>query len=141
MTASGIALMEQLLAEGNSALTTEEENPAAAGLARALGVKLPPSFARYLALTGGAPRFLQGTDCNAGVLAARTEAARALLAENHLELPADAIVIAAHQGYDMTWILAGDGDASRVFGYIEGDSSITERFASFTEWLAWAIQH
>ena len=134
-----VAAVEQLLAE-HAIADVEGNLEATKQLAAALQVTLPSGLERYFQLTrGAAPRFLPGTDCDARVLAARTRETRAMLAENGLVLPRDAVVIASHQGYDVTWVNAGAGNASRVYGYCEGDAASVERFACFVDWLGWAL--
>jgi hypothetical protein len=111
---------------------------AIAALESALKVTVPPALRRYFEAQGSA-KFLTGTDIAVSSLAERTRDAADILYENGLKLEDDAIVIAAHQGYDFTWIRASLGDASPVFGYIEGDAEVQTRFASIAEWVAWAM--
>jgi hypothetical protein len=112
-----------------------------AALEQALGVTVPPALRKYFERMGiAAPEFLTGTDTGMTVLADRTRGAAALLEACGLKLDADAIVIASHQGYDVTWVRASLGDASPVFGYREDEPAIEVRFRDVADWLAWAIE-
>lgn len=135
----GPEFVETLLArrEGLVPSTPDE----IARVEQALGVVFPPSLERFAQRMGnGAQVFLTGTDTRVSGITERTREASAMLTEAGLPFPEDAIVFVGHQGYDFTWLRASLGDASPVYGFVEGASAIEDRFPSFGLWLAWALQ-
>ena len=135
----GPEFVETLLARRDGLVPSSAEE--IARVEKALGVAFPPSFRRFAERMGnGAQVFLTGTDVRLSGIAERTAEARAMLNEASLAFPDDAVVFVGHQGYDFTWLCAAQGDASPVYGYVEGASAIEERFPSFGLWLAWALQ-
>lgn len=89
---------------------------------RILNVKLPAAYREFLLRMGrGAGDFYCGSDLHWPKVLGLTEAGRELVSEDEadIQLPADAIVIVMHQGYQFLFIRATEGDDPPVYHYME----------------------
>lgn len=103
-----------------------------------VGASLPIAYKQFLLAIGHqAGAFLRGTDVFYDQIAALTDEARVLLAENGLQdaLPEDAFVFYMHQGYEFGYFRISEGADPPVYQYVEGSGPPKSAWPSFTACL------
>lgn len=113
-----------------------------ADLESRLGLRLPQRYREFLRKAGrGAGRLFRGTDVFYPALLNLQGWATELVAEEGgpFVLPADAIVIGMHQGYEFLFIRAGEGDDPAVYRFVEGHLDRDTIAGAFSQYLAKAV--
>lgn len=105
------------------------------------GCDLPGEYYDFLSIAGrSAGKIFQGTDIFYPRVLELKDEARELLMEldvPHL-LPADAKIFCMHQGYEINYFLPGSNNPP-VFQFFEGQSSVSQPWNSFAEYLRSSI--
>lgn len=108
-------------------------------LETAAGLHLPASYRGFLKRMGhGAGDLFRGTDMFYSHLAGNLRPwAEKLLANERpgLRLPADAFVFSIHQGYEVCYFLAGEGDDPPIYQFVEGQGAPTRPWDNFSAFL------
>ena len=105
-----------------------------------LGNAIPATYRTFLALAGdtvqAVPKWI-GSDWLAKDLVGNHELAQFLLEQNPYlkRLPLDAFVFWGHQGYSVQFVRRSLGDASPVYGYLEGDEPLWRQFRAYVSML------
>ena len=105
---------------------------------------LPTTYRRFLAVMGReAGEFLVGTDVFLPYLRSMQEGAEEILAEapTPLQLPADAVVFAMHQGYQFWFFRTSEGEDPPVYYYMELKDSWRTVADHLTEFLLTLAQN
>lgn len=100
--------------------------------------RLPSSYRDFLRLMGrGTGRLLVGTDAfYPQLLGLKCDAAALLEADGQASLvPAAAVVVAMHQGYQVYWMQDLGVEDPPVYMFQEGTRAVAGAWASFTEFL------
>ncbi|MGE8494769.1 SMI1/KNR4 family protein [Comamonas sp.] len=104
---------------------------------------LPTEYRCFLQIAGkSAGKIFQGTDIFFPRVLKLKDEARAFLVEldvAHL-LPADAKIFCMHQGYEINYFLPGSNDPP-IFQFFEGQSSVSQSWASFSEYLRASVEN
>ncbi|GAA4434020.1 SMI1/KNR4 family protein [Bremerella cremea] len=103
-----------------------------------VGLPLPDAYREFLARMGREMGdFYRGTDMTYRWLPGMTQAARELVQEDEsdIELPADAIAFAMHQGYQFMFIRASEGGDPPVYYYMEMSGEFIRKADHLTEFL------
>jgi hypothetical protein len=107
-----------------------------------LGLGLPRAYREFLLRAGrGAGRLFRGTDVFYPTLLNLREWADELLEEDsgRFVIPADAVVIGMHQGYQFLYLRVGEGDDPPVYRYVEGQEDSEKIADAFSRYLADAV--
>ncbi|GAB2724862.1 SMI1/KNR4 family protein [Comamonas sediminis] len=103
---------------------------------------LPAEYRCFLHIAGrAAGKIFQGTDIFYPRILELKDEAQVLLVEldvAHL-LPADAKIFCMHQGYEINYFLPGSNDPP-IFQFFEGQSSVSQPWASFSEYFRTSIE-
>lgn len=104
-----------------------------------LGLTLPGCVRRFLAVSGARLGKLQaGSDYQFGALKLINTSGRETFKAEGVTLPADALIVFAHQGYDYLFLhTATDNADPPVYRYVEGRRYPQLRFPAFNGYVAW----
>lgn len=103
-----------------------------------VGLPLPRTYREFLAKMGrGAGNFFVGTDLFYPDVLGVTDAAHELVAEDKagLVLPKDAIAFMMHQGYQLMFVTADDGEDPPVYYYMEQSGEFVKKAEKLTQFL------
>ena len=104
-----------------------------------VNMKLPGLFKDYLRRMGwSAGEMLQGSDVRFGCLHLLTGEGREELGLSGVDLPQDAFVFFAHQGYDYMYFLVSDDDDPAVYRYHidwDGPRQVFRAFSGYLRWM------
>ncbi|MBW8482282.1 SMI1/KNR4 family protein [Actinomadura parmotrematis] len=99
--------------------------------------RIPGSYHDFLLLMGrGAGGLLRGTDAfYPQIIGLKEDSLEIARGGSGVSIPANALVFAMHQGYQVYWMVDLVKENPRVYMYQEGDTSITREWPSFVDLL------
>lgn len=103
---------------------------------------MPAEYRCFLQIAGkSAGKIFRGTDIFYPRVLDLKDVARELLVELDAAylLPADAKIFCMHQGYEINYFLPGSNDPP-IFQFFEGQSSVSQPWTSFSEYLRTSIE-
>ena len=110
-------------------------------LEKHIGAKLPRTYHEFLALMGhNAGIFRSGTNYRYKDLFNLTKDTKEILMEGPFKLPDDVFVFSSHQGYIFAYFRLSDGDDPSIYAYLEGELNPKKQAASFSDYLAKALE-